>query len=66
MEIKRISGINFQTGNINQGLLPNMMVLDNQDFPVILSEDMNFDFIYKIKFEIPQPQSVNNAVGQFY
>jgi hypothetical protein len=34
-------------------MLPYMVVYDNQDFPVILSEDMNLDFIYKVKFEIP-------------
>lgn len=30
-----------------------MVIYDNQDFPVILSEDMNFDYIYKVKFEAP-------------
>jgi len=34
-------------------MLPHMIVYDNQDFPVILSEEMNFDIIYKVKFEVP-------------
>lgn len=65
MEIKRISGINFQMGAINTGTLPHLVVYDNQDFPVILCEEMNFDYIYKVKFEVPLAQSTNN-VGQYH
>lgn len=52
MEIKRISGINFQPGNINIGLLPYMVIYDQQEVPVLLNEEMNFDIVYRVSIPL--------------
>ena len=47
MEILKIAGL---TSNTSQHSVQNLFIFDQDDYAVALSEDMDFDCIYKIKF----------------
>lgn len=65
MEIRKLASSNLDSVSMQSA--PYMSIYDQNDCPVLLHEDMNFDCIYKVQFSGSAAKSaVNNAQPHTY